>query len=116
MNKELKEIFGEHRYHSISTWLKKEFGEKTIKLAIDGGFTCPNRDGSKGHGGCIFCSDNGPASLLQMLKTRSDFFRTNGHVPAILHTSRTIPILTLLSKNFAINTTKSLLIQKSKGL
>ena len=34
------------RYHSISTWLKRNFGEKTIKLAIDGGFTCPNRDGT----------------------------------------------------------------------
>ena len=57
--KEYKELFGEQRFHSISTWLKRQFGEKTIKLAIDGGFTCPNRDGSKGHGGCLFCSDNG---------------------------------------------------------
>lgn len=54
-----RELFGEQRFHSISTWLKREFGEKTIKLAIDGGFTCPNRDGFKGHGGCLFCSDNG---------------------------------------------------------
>lgn len=36
--KEYKELFGEQRFHSISTWLKREFGEKTIKLAIDGGF------------------------------------------------------------------------------
>ena len=54
-----KNPFGDLRYHSISTWLKREFGEKTIKLAIDGGFTCPNRDGFKGVGGCTFCSDNG---------------------------------------------------------
>lgn len=57
--KEYRDLFGEQRFHSISTWLKREFGEKTIKLAIDGGFTCPNRDGSKGYGGCLFCSDNG---------------------------------------------------------
>ena len=50
---------GQMRYNSISTFLKKTFGSKTIKLSIDGGFTCPNRDGSKGTGGCIFCSDNG---------------------------------------------------------
>lgn len=62
MNEKIKEyldLFGEQRFHSISTWLKREFGEKTIKLAIDGGFTCPNRDGRKGYGGCLFCSDNG---------------------------------------------------------
>lgn len=58
-NEDLKELFGEKRYNSISTWLKREFGEKTIKLAIDGGFSCPNRDGTKGTGGCIFCSDSG---------------------------------------------------------
>lgn len=55
----IPELYGDMRYHSISTWLKRRFGEKTIKLAIDGGFTCPNRDGNKGIGGCTFCSDNG---------------------------------------------------------
>ena len=65
MNKELKEIFGEQRYHSISTWLKKEFGEKTIKLAIDGGFTCPNRDGTKSSLGCIFCSEKGSGEHIK---------------------------------------------------
>lgn len=74
MNKELKEIFGEQRYHSISTWLKKEFGEKTIKLAIDGGFTCPNRDGSKGHGGCIFCSDNGAGEFASDVEDQIQLF------------------------------------------
>lgn len=59
LNGDLQNLFGDKRYHSISTWLKRTFGEKTIKLAIDGGFTCPNRDGSKGVGGCIFCSDSG---------------------------------------------------------
>lgn len=73
-NEELKEIFGEQRYHSISTWLKKEFGEKTIKLAIDGGFTCPNRDGSKGHGGCIFCSDNGAGEFASDVEDQIQLF------------------------------------------
>lgn len=59
LNEDLQKLFGDKRYHSISTWLKRTFGEKTIKLAIDGGFTCSNRDGSKGVGGCIFCSDSG---------------------------------------------------------
>lgn len=58
-SEDLRDLYGGRRYHSISTCLKREFGRKTIKLAIDGGFTCPNRDGTKGVGGCIFCSDSG---------------------------------------------------------
>lgn len=53
------EFFKGLRYNSISNYLKDHFGSKTIKLSIDGGFTCPNRDGSKGFGGCTFCSDSG---------------------------------------------------------
>lgn len=47
------------RYHSLDYELKKVFGEKTIKLSINGGFTCPNRDGTVGERGCIFCSEKG---------------------------------------------------------
>ena len=54
---------GGERYNSISDYLKKEFGTKTIKLSIDAGFTCPNRDGSKGYGGCAFCSSRGSGEL-----------------------------------------------------
>lgn len=53
------DFFGENRFYSASNWLKNYFGKKTIKLAIDGGFTCPNRDGTKGTSGCTFCSDSG---------------------------------------------------------
>lgn len=49
--------------NSISSYLKEYFGGKVIKLSIDGGFTCPNRDGSKGTGGCIFCSAAGSGDL-----------------------------------------------------
>ena len=47
------------RYHSLDYELKKVFGTKVIKLSVDGGFTCPTRDGFKGYGGCIFCSSRG---------------------------------------------------------
>ncbi len=47
------------RYHNLDYELKKVFGEKTIKLSINGGFTCPNRDGTVGERGCIFCSEKG---------------------------------------------------------
>ena len=43
------------RYHTLNYHLRKNFGMKIYKAVIDGGFTCPNIDGSKGKGGCIFC-------------------------------------------------------------
>lgn len=46
-------------YHTLDYELKKYFGEKTIKLSINGGFTCPNRDGTISKNGCIFCSEMG---------------------------------------------------------
>ena len=46
-------------YLSLNEYLKKAFGCKVYKIALDAGFTCPNRDGSAGRGGCIFCSGSG---------------------------------------------------------
>lgn len=46
-------------YYSLDAYLKKEFGEKVYKLSLDGGMTCPNRDGTLGNRGCIFCSEGG---------------------------------------------------------
>ena len=46
-------------YYSLDAYLKKTFGQKVYKLALDGGFTCPNRDGTLGDRGCIFCSAGG---------------------------------------------------------
>lgn len=47
------------KYISVNEYLRNEYGEKVYKLALDGGFTCPNRDGTVGKGGCIFCSEGG---------------------------------------------------------
>ena len=49
----------EERYKHLNTYLKNKFGEKTLKICIDGGFTCPNRDGLISTCGCIFCSEQG---------------------------------------------------------
>ena len=43
-------------YRSLNSRLREQFGDKVYKLALDGGFTCPTRDGTKGTGGCIFCA------------------------------------------------------------
>ena len=58
---------GGERYNSISDELKRQFGRKTIKLGIDAGFTCPNRDGRCGYGGCAFCSGDGSGELASHL-------------------------------------------------
>jgi len=46
-------------YHSFNNAMRARFGRKMYKLALDGGFTCPNRDGTLGTRGCIFCSGAG---------------------------------------------------------
>ena len=43
---------------TFGQWLLKKHGERVHKLAINAGFTCPNRDGSKGRGGCTFCNNS----------------------------------------------------------
>ncbi len=53
------------RYKSASDRYKELFGEKTYKLALEGGVTCPNRDGTKGVGGCIFCGEEGSGDFAE---------------------------------------------------
>jgi len=47
------------RYYSLRRHLHEVFGEPVAKICVDAGFTCPNRDGTKGYGGCIYCNDRG---------------------------------------------------------
>lgn len=51
--------WNDKRYHSLNYELRKQFGKKMVKLSLDGGFTCPNRDGTLSSKGCIFCSERG---------------------------------------------------------
>ncbi len=53
------------RYTSLNAYLKERFGCKVYKLAIDGGFTCPNRDGTLDTRGCIFCSRGGSGDFAE---------------------------------------------------
>lgn len=54
-----QKYWGGKPYYSLNQYLLNTFGEKVYKLAVDGGFTCPNRDGTLGDRGCIFCSAGG---------------------------------------------------------
>lgn len=52
-------FWGDKRYHSLDYHFKEVFGEKVYRLSLNGGMTCPNRDGHLSTGGCIFCSAGG---------------------------------------------------------
>lgn len=56
------------KYTTLNSYLKNKFGCKVYKLAIDGGFTCPNRDGTLGTRGCIFCSRGGSGEFAESKK------------------------------------------------
>ena len=71
------------RYRNYNTVLKDEFGERVQKISINAGFTCPNRDGSKGVGGCTYCNNQTFSpdycrpvkSVAQQVEEGIDFFR-----------------------------------------
>ena len=58
------------RYRHLNEYYKEKFGERTLKICVDGGFTCPNRDGTKGTGGCVFCSERGSGDHLEKLSIK----------------------------------------------
>jgi len=58
-------MFENKRYRTLNFELRKIFGKKVMKLSLDGGFTCPNRDGSIGTEGCIFCSEKGSGEFTE---------------------------------------------------
>lgn len=57
--KHIKTLWNDKRYHSLDYNLKNTFGKKLYKLSLNGGMSCPNRDGSLDSRGCIFCSNGG---------------------------------------------------------
>ena len=61
-----------NRYNHLNEYLKSKYGERTLKICIDGDFTCPNRDGKISNGGCIFCSERGSGDHLVSTPSISD--------------------------------------------
>ena len=59
MNNPYKYTLDNKRYQTLNYYLKQKYHHKVSKIPLDAGFTCPNRDGSKGYGGCLFCSEQG---------------------------------------------------------
>lgn len=65
----------EKKYLKLNGYLKEKYGERVLKICVDGGFTCPNRDGSKGTGGCIFCSERGSGDHLEKISIKEQVER-----------------------------------------
>ncbi|MBR4071153.1 MAG: TIGR01212 family radical SAM protein [Clostridia bacterium] len=57
------------RYHTFDYYMKQRFGGKCARISLDAGFSCPNKDGTKSHGGCIFCyGGSSGAALAESLR------------------------------------------------
>ncbi len=86
--------YGRQRYLSLDSVLKKEFGEKVVKVPLNAGFSCPNRDGKAGIGGCSYCSSSlsgefagNPKESLreQFEKTKALYFKKWGETKYIAY-------------------------------
>lgn len=77
-------LWGEKPYRSLDYEYKKQYGEKIYKVSLNGGMTCPNRDGTVGNGGCIFCSAGGSGdfaadarlSIREQIESQEEKLRT----------------------------------------
>ncbi len=67
-------------YRAFSDYLKEKFGCKVYKVTIDAGFTCPNRDGTFGYGGCIYCNNEGFSPNVRAGTHRNEAAHTGGFV------------------------------------
>ena len=97
--------FNQNRMNSIGAYLKECFGEKVIKLSLEGGFTCPNRDGSKGTGGCTFCASDGTGhfagTISQQIDLLSDKWPEASYIAYFQnHTNTYAPVSDLREKYY----------------
>lgn len=98
------------RYKKLNNYLKNKFGERTLKICIDGGFTCPNRDGTLSCSGCIFCSEKGSGELINynesISKQVTDYFssyrslRANKFIAYFQNFSNTYDSISNLKKKY----------------
>ena len=58
-------VYSNDIFYSANDFFRSVFSRKVYKISIDAGCTCPNRDGSKGWGGCIYCSSSGSGDFSQ---------------------------------------------------
>ena len=70
------------RYHTYDYYLRHEYGEKCAKITLDAGLSCPNIDGTKGTGGCIYCSGGSAARTIDALATIEEQYESQKRLMA----------------------------------
>ena len=63
-------------YNNLSGYFREKYGKRMSKICIDGGFSCPNRDGTCGHGGCIYCGERGAGEHIDPTLSIGEQVRT----------------------------------------
>lgn len=80
---EIPRLWNEKRYHTWNYHLRSAFSQKVFKVALDGGFSCPNRDGQIATGGCTFCSPRGSGDFAG--KRRDDLVKQFHDIKTRMH-------------------------------
>ena len=89
------------RYQTINYYFRNKYHQKVAKIPLNAGFTCPNRDGFKGTGGCTFCSSMGSGDSILCF---DDSLQKQYH--CLLYTSNYPSILVPLPKDIRLNLPK----------
>ena len=94
---------GGKRYHTYDYWLKSTFGGKCAKIPLDAGFSCPNLDGTCGHGGCIYCSGRGSGDFAEeaTVPLREQYDRQREILAEKWPTERCIPYFQARTNTYA---------------
>jgi radical SAM protein (TIGR01212 family) len=95
-------------YNNLSGFFKKKYGTRLKKICIDGGFSCPNRDGKCGTGGCIYCGERGagehidpsPSITEQVKKTLARASESDKFIAYFQNFSNTYADLSTLKKRY----------------
>lgn len=91
------------RYYTYDYYLRRTFGGKCAKIPIDAGFTCPNIDGTKGTGGCIYCSGRGSGDFAESptLPVSEQYARTREKLASKWNVERCIPYFQAHTNTYA---------------
>lgn len=92
----------ENLYNIYSVWLKQRYGEKVYKIPVNIPVTCPNRDGSKGTGGCVYCGAKGGGNetLSDQLSVREQIERNIAYIGKRYNAKRFIPFFQSFSNTY----------------
>ncbi|WP_414733841.1 TIGR01212 family radical SAM protein [Acetobacterium carbinolicum] len=92
----------ENLYNIYSVWLKERYGEKVYKIPVNIPVTCPNRDGSKGSGGCVYCGAKGGGNetLSDLLSVTEQIERNTAYIGKRYHAKKFIPYFQSFSNTY----------------